>query len=113
MSDYTYADALCDATASARLVSVATRMTVATPLVGERIAIVWNLGAYAEPGSDFDYVTVVEINPYTMTVRVGWIGSVPMLMTFRRRTNLYAETASHQLIPAVREEYGVPLNYAA
>jgi hypothetical protein len=83
----------------------------ARPMVGERIVIRWDLPSDAESGPDADYATVVDTNEYSMTVRVGWIGSTPMLMMFGREVRDYAETDGALLIPMVSEAHGVAVNY--
>lgn len=106
-----------------------TRAHSDSPQVGERVAIEW-IPSQAEfdagdDGPRFDLVTVAARDEYTMTVRVGWIGSMPMLALVNGHTRVavlgkdidtvgrYADgaIAADRLYPLIRESETVALNY--
>lgn len=79
------------------------------PENGARVAILW-----AEVATDmFDRCTVVDVDDDTMTVRVGWVGSRPLLMRFPREVRELVVLDDRDAYPLVREAGGVPLNFPA
>lgn len=90
------------------------KSVASAPETGDTVAIWWQDGKGQDSPHSWhmDTCTVVDTTNYQMTVRVGWIGSMPMLMTFRRFTSeRVAESDAPETLPVIHERDGVPLNY--